>query len=112
MAKHILLAFTNPVEGKEAAFNHWYSTRHMKEVTEVPGFISTQRFELAPTQLYSMESQYRYLAVYEIETDDLEGTTEALRQARARMHISDTLDPNFGVWTFSAITEQLSVPAK
>jgi hypothetical protein len=29
MAKHVFVVFTNPVEGKDVAYNDWYDNRHL-----------------------------------------------------------------------------------
>lgn len=78
MARHILLAFSNPLEGREEEFNAWYNERHLDDVLKVPGYVSAQRFELSPTQMMP-DGPYRYLAIYEVETDDLEATSKALQ---------------------------------
>ena len=84
MAKHIFLALTNPVEGKEPEFNEWYNTHHVPDVINVPGFVSGQRFKLSDSQFGGEASKaYKYLAVYEIETDDIAATIKELRALAA-----------------------------
>ena len=46
MAKHHLLAFPNPVAGREDEFNRWYDGQHLPDMLAVPGFVSGQRFAL------------------------------------------------------------------
>src|SRR5260370_8355910 len=82
MAKYTFVVMTNPTAGKEGEFNEWYNTHHIPDVLNVPGFVSAQRFRIADAQMGGEASKaYRYLALYEIETDDLAG---ALKQRRAR----------------------------
>jgi hypothetical protein len=81
MQTHTLLALSNPVEGREAEFNQWFDTVHIPEVLRVPGFASVQRFEAAAHQRIPGALPYRYLAQYELQTDDLEGTLQMLAQA-------------------------------
>src|SRR5712692_5831572 len=72
MAKYTFVVMTNPTAGKEAEFNEWYNKHHIPDVLNVPGFVCGQRFRLADTQMGGENSNvYKYLALYEIETDDL-----------------------------------------
>jgi len=91
MAKHIFLALTNPVEGKEPEFNEWYNTHHVPDVINVPGFVSGQRFKLSDSQFGGEASKaYKSLAVYEIETDDIAATIKELRARGGTADITPT----------------------
>lgn len=37
MARHILLAFSNPLDEREEEFNSWYNDIHLDNVLKVPG---------------------------------------------------------------------------
>lgn len=67
MARYKLVAFSNAVEGHDAEYNEWYDGQHMPDVLAIPGFVSAERFVCVD------DGPHRYLAIYEIETDDLEG---------------------------------------
>jgi len=44
-----------------------------------PGYVAAQRFEFADHQYDpNNQSPYKYMAIYEVETDDLEFTATAL----------------------------------
>jgi len=94
-----MLVFTSAVEGREGEFDDWYQSRHLPDVTAVPGFRAAQRFRLAKILSKGAEAKPN-LAIYEIETDDLESTIAEMR-SRARteiMPISDAMGPGtFGV---------------
>ena len=77
MSRHIFAVLTNPVEGREAEFNAWYDDRHVHDILRLPGLVSAQRFRLSPEQ--SAATPYRYLVLYEIETDDLAQTIRELK---------------------------------
>jgi hypothetical protein len=77
MSRHIFAVLTNPVEGREAEFNAWYDNRHVHDILRLPGLVSAQRFRLSPEQ--SAATPYRYLVLYEIETNDLAGTIRELK---------------------------------
>lgn len=96
--KYTFLAFTNPVAGKEAEYNKWYDEHHLIDVINVPGFVSARRFRLATTQFQfnTVTPAYRYLALYEIETDDVEGTLQEVvnRAGGIDMVMIDAIDMN------------------
>ncbi|HZO80169.1 MAG TPA: hypothetical protein VFB33_00615 [Candidatus Binataceae bacterium] len=94
MAKYTLVVLSNPTTGKEAEFNEWYDKMHVPDVLRVPGFVAAQRFKLAGPQLNDAPRPHRYLALYEIETDDIQASIDALRQraGTTEMLISDAID--------------------
>lgn len=106
MTKHTFVVFTNPVDGKEAAYNDWYDNRHLPDVLDVPGFVSARRFRLSDTQRATGPFPWKYLALYEIETDDLKKTlaTLAERSGTAAMVMSDALAEQRLAWVFDPIT--------
>lgn len=111
MAKYTFLAMTNPVAGKEAEFNEWYDTHHIPDVVNVPGFVSGQRFRLADSQFGGEGSKiYKYLALYEIETDDIAATIKELRARGGTADIvpSDAIDmKTVGTFMFTPIKEKV-----
>jgi hypothetical protein len=92
--QYLFLVFTNPVEGAEDAYNSWYNEQHLADVVKVPGYVKAERFKFAPVG--GGEPQHRYLAIYTVETDDLEATAAALkaRSGTSAMVMSDALDVN------------------
>lgn len=92
MAKHLLVVFTNAAEGRDDEFNRWYDEVHLGDVLSVEGFVAAQRFEL--TGMAGSSSPHRYLALYEIETDDIDAVVERLGASGGTMVLSDALrDP-------------------
>lgn len=89
--KTYLLVFTNPLEGKEAEYNEWYRKFHLPEVVAVQGFKSAQLFRLTKEQAVEQQS-HRYLAIYELENDDVGGAIQRLHAALPTMHIDPVLD--------------------
>ncbi len=107
MAKHMLVVFTNAAEGKHDEFNRWYNDVHLGDVLKVDGFVAAQRFELKG--MNDEESPHRYLALYEIETDDIDAVVKGLEEAAAAgtMALSDAMrDPTALV--ASPITERVT----
>jgi len=91
MARHILLVQSEPVAGRDDEFNQWYDEEPLPDVLEVPGFTAARRFVAAPS-VHGEEPDRRYLAIYEIETDDLAGALAALSAAARSMHIHAAFD--------------------
>ncbi len=69
MKKFISIALTNSVEGRDADYNNWYEKQHVFDVLAIPGIQSSQRFRIADESRQKLG--YQYMAVYEIETDDI-----------------------------------------
>jgi hypothetical protein len=63
----LMIAFSNPAEGKEDEFNAWYADQHIPDVLAVDGLIVARRYGLTDVGGPS-EGEYRYLAIYEIES--------------------------------------------
>lgn len=93
VARYLLIVLTNPVEEREDEFNEWYSGRHLNDVLDLPGVAAAQRYRLTALQRAMTSSPYRYLAIYEVETDDLAATVSALRDRAGTdaMPISDAM---------------------
>ncbi|MDA3644252.1 hypothetical protein LZ318_31435 [Saccharopolyspora indica] len=94
MPRYTYVVLTNPVEGKEDEFNDWYTNTHVHDAVRVPGFVSAQRFKLAGAQR-SESRPWGYLAIYELETDDLQASVDELakRYNTPDMVISEALHP-------------------
>jgi hypothetical protein len=92
MARHLLLVHTTPVAGREDEYNAWYDSVHLREVLDVPEFVAAQRFAVSATPAADPLPAQPYLAIYEIETDDIDAALARLRKAAAAMDISATLD--------------------
>jgi hypothetical protein len=75
--KGIMVVQSSPADpAKDAEFNEWYATRHLPELLSVPGFVSARRYRVHR----GAEGQHSYLAVYELEADNLTAPLAALRE--------------------------------
>jgi hypothetical protein len=72
--KQLLIVLSNARDGRDDAFNEWYSYVHIRDVMRSRAAIAVQRFRLADEQLPGVSIQHRYLAIY--ETDELAGFTD------------------------------------
>lgn len=69
---HIFLAFTNPAGASEDPFNTWYNERHVPEVLRYGrGFTGCRRYRLESGARAAGLTPWRYLALYDVDTDDL-----------------------------------------
>jgi hypothetical protein len=105
MALYRLVVLTNAVDGRDADYNTWYTDQHLSDVLKVPGFVGAQRFKLVATM--TKGSQFEYLAIYDVETDDPVAAVAALkaRSASGTMVMSDALDRNVYSMLYQPITE-------
>ncbi len=55
---------------REKEFNDWYNKIHLPDILETPGFVRAVRYE----NTNPAEGQGKFIAMYEIETDDLAST--------------------------------------
>ena len=102
MARHVLLVHSNPVDERDAEFCDWYDHEHVPAVLTVPGFVSARRFAAQPA-VHGEMPPYRYLAIYEIDTNDLPSALAALAAATKGMHISTAFDPAHTTFAYTAV---------
>jgi hypothetical protein len=93
VARHLFVVNTNPAEGHEQEYNDWYSNRHLADLLQMPGVVSARRFVIADTQMSEVPRPFKYLALYEVETDNLEGFIKLMssRSGTELMPISTAL---------------------
>lgn len=89
MTRYQLHLHTRPVAGREEEYHRWYDMTHIAEVVGLSGFLTGERFAPVPLAPDAPVPE-TYLAVYEIETDDLAATLGQMRTAG--LQLSDALD--------------------
>ncbi|NYI23552.1 hypothetical protein EWH08_13015 [Sphingobium indicum] len=113
MPRYIAVALTNPVEGKEAEFNHWYDTIAIPSYRKIPGLVPLGRFRHHSRGDDSdMPTYWKYASFYEIETDDFDGFVATVKKTLDNIpeyHLSEFLDRKS--W-FEPVYEALSGDAK
>ena len=112
--KHILLVLSNAVEGRDDAFNTWYTNTHLPDVLKVHGFSAAQRFRLSDTQMNESSAPYKYLAIYEVDEENLAAVRDALASTAGTdaMYIDPAIDINATVaYFYSPITAMVQAPA-
>ena len=93
MAKALMLVESRPTTPEqENVYNEWYQNVHLKEVCAVPGFVGGVRYRQADQQPMGAEPTGSYHAIYEIDSDNLPATYEALvTSATTTMNMSEAL---------------------
>jgi hypothetical protein len=99
VGKIILAVMTNAMTPQQdTEFNDWYTNTHLTDVLKVPGFVAATRFSLLDKQLLDEVElpKQRYLAIYELDTDDVDAAAAGLQTAieSGGVFVSDTLDPS------------------
>lgn len=94
MAKHIFVAFTNPVAGKEAEFNKFYDEMHLRDVLGSPGWVAAQRYRLSSEQRPDQSPPYKYAAVYEVDCEE----GQILAALKQRPDLGPASRPNPPLW--------------
>jgi hypothetical protein len=80
MARHVFLGLTSPVDDQEHEYNEWYNETHIPEILSVPGIISARRFKTKVVHAPGAPA-WKYICIFEVETDDLGSTLKALGEA-------------------------------
>jgi len=107
MPRYKLLVLTNAAEGREGEFNDWYTREHLPDVLRVPGIVAAQRLRRTDTQRDAGPYPWKYLAIYECETDDVQQVIDGLkaRSGTSEMPISSALAESRYVCFFEPIVE-------
>ncbi|MFJ8748993.1 hypothetical protein ACIREO_06630 [Streptomyces sp. NPDC102441] len=87
MAKGLLYVESWPsAPEREAEYHAWYEEIHLPEVVALEGFVSARR--LAP-----LDGAGPFVALYEMEADDLRAAVDGLQEAvlRGDLRMSDAL---------------------
>ena len=80
MRRFKMLVFSEPFAGQEAEFDEWYTSRHLDDICALPGFTAAQRFTLHSVSMGTALN--KYLAIYDVETDDPDWVIENMFAAR------------------------------
>jgi hypothetical protein len=91
--KYKLVVFTNAVEGKDEEFNDWYQNTHLQQVVSIKTFVQAQRFRFHTNIVPGGANSSRYMAIYDIETDDIGAALAAMNDlaASGRMPLPDSM---------------------
>jgi hypothetical protein len=106
MKKNYLLVFSNPITGKEEAYNRWYTEIHVPEILKISGFVGAQRFKQSDTSF--PVSEHKYMAIYEAPPGEMQNCIEKLFAASGSMQMEPVIDlENIKAVAFESITDLL-----
>ncbi len=61
---------------KKGEFHDWYDNVHVPDILKCPGFVRAERFEIMEPN----EADGEYVALYHIETDNIDRTMDEMKQ--------------------------------
>src|ERR1700722_12687271 len=100
MPKGVLVVETAPSSpDRDAEFNDFYNNTHLAEILRVPEFKSARRFRRIG------KGEYPYLAIYEVEADDLGKVLPAMVEYGQRHGVteSDAVSKNMNAGLYEEI---------
>lgn len=98
MARHLMLALTNPLPDKEAEYNRWYDDIAYPIYKSLPGLVPLGRFKAVDVPHmfpFQMENQFQYLSLYSFETEDPVAFVAQIGirlQNKSQYYLSETID--------------------
>lgn len=98
---YIMVVQSKAMPGQDDEYNRWYDEQHIHDVLNVPGMVSGARYTSIKGPMPGPAAPY--LAIYEIETDDIDSVMgEFLRRSAAgEIPVSTTLDQgNTALWLY------------
>jgi hypothetical protein len=85
MAKGIIYIESRPSSpDRDQEYNTWYDEVHLGELVALDGFVSARR-------LRPVDGDGPYVALYEIEADDLQSVVQTMRANAGQLHMSSAL---------------------
>ena len=85
MAKGIMLVESRPSSpDREQEYNTWYDHVHIPELLAIDGIVAARR-------LRPVDGQGPYVAIYELEGDDLQAILDNMIANAGQLHMSDAL---------------------
>ncbi len=108
MARWILAVETNCVDpSREEEFNKWYDNTHLQDVLQSPGMLSATRYKNSLAE----EGRGKYLALYEIETEDIKQTMAAFGEHVTKLNERGRISEGVKVVSMAAY-RQITPPVK
>ena len=101
MPKYVMVVQSRAKEGRDDEYNEWYDNQHLADILALPGVKSGRRFDFEMAMMG--DPGLPYLALFEIETDDINMLLGAMGKAAedGSMAQSDALDgPASVLWFY------------
>jgi hypothetical protein len=116
--RYAMLVFANPIPGKEAEFNDWYTNTHMGDLVQLQGWMGAQRFRIV-TNVQPRPSvagyTHGYLIIWDLEETDANAAlgrmTAAIAGGKSRLGAAFNYTPGAGAnGTYEAIGPRIKRP--
>ena len=93
--RYKMVVFTHAVAGLEKEFNDWYQNTHLQDICAIKNFAAAQRFAFT-MNITDGPDLAPHLAIYDIETDDIQGAIKAMHEfaASGRMPLPESMGKN------------------
>jgi hypothetical protein len=72
MSRYLFVVHSNAAEGREQEYLD-YMSRHVDDILALPGVIWGRRGTVAAAQARPVQDAHRYITVFEVETENLQG---------------------------------------
>jgi hypothetical protein len=116
--RYVMLVFANPIPGREAEFNDWYTNTHMGDLVQLQGWMGAQRFRIV-TNVQPRPSMagyaHGYLIIWDLEEMEanaaLSRMTAAISGGKSRLGAAFNYTPGAGAnGTFEALGPRITRP--
>jgi hypothetical protein len=89
----VFVVLTDPFsQDREQEYNDWYNGTHIPAILRLDGFVRASRWKLSGSRKPAASlAQRQYLALYELETDDLEASFAELLRANEAGDLGSTV---------------------
>ena len=116
--RYVMLVFANPIPGREAEFNDWYTNTHMGDLLQLQGWVGAQRFRIVTNvqpRLSTAGYLHGYLIIWELEETDastaLARMTAAISGGKSRLGAAFNYTPGAGAnGTYEVMGPRISRP--
>jgi hypothetical protein len=116
--RYVMLVFANPIAGREAEFNDWYTNTHMGDLLQLQGWVGAQRFRIVTNvqpRLSTAGYLHGYLIIWELEETDastaLARMTAAISGGKSRLGAAFNYTPGAGAnGTYEVMGPRISRP--
>lgn len=108
--QYSMIVFSNPADGLEDAYLDWYAGQHIHDLLRIPGYVGCKFYKLADVQLSATEQQYKYMIIWDLETDDIESVINdiAARMKDGRTVFVPAFAPGYFDTTMTPITKYVT----
>ena len=78
--QYSMVVFSNHTKGLEREYLEWYAGQHIHDLLRITGYVGCKFYELSDKQLSEGEQKYKYMIIWDIETDDIDSVTKEIKE--------------------------------